>query len=276
MTSPLLPRMPEDSDDDLARLADQTGRFLSTGPTPTHVCRFLVLTIAWSEGARGALIALCQDDGHIEIAGSFGYPRSLMDTYRRLSLFDHTPLTDAITQDSALSFPDPAKMVKHNPSVPAEVTSCAELWGTGGLIAVPLMKDAGPVGVLGMNFSVSVARDSVTLQQLATLRPLLTMHLSLTTQLQETSSASGSAGVSAETPAGASLGLTTRQMLVLQMLAKRMTNPQIAEALDYSLSTVRLDTMAIYRALGAEGRRDAVDRARAMGLITGARPRAGR
>jgi DNA-binding NarL/FixJ family response regulator len=46
-----------------------------------------------------------------------------------------------------------------------------------------------------------------------------------------------------------------------------MTNPQIAARIGFSDSTVRQETMAIYRFLGAEGRRDAVQIASLRGLL---------
>jgi DNA-binding CsgD family transcriptional regulator len=52
--------------------------------------------------------------------------------------------------------------------------------------------------------------------------------------------------------------LTERERLVLQLMAEGLTNPQIAERLAYSLSTIRLDSMSIYRKLGVSGRVEAV------------------
>lgn len=52
--------------------------------------------------------------------------------------------------------------------------------------------------------------------------------------------------------------LTPRERDVLTLMAQGMTNPQIADELSYSLSTIRLDTMSIYRKLGVRGRVEAV------------------
>jgi DNA-binding CsgD family transcriptional regulator/tetratricopeptide (TPR) repeat protein len=61
--------------------------------------------------------------------------------------------------------------------------------------------------------------------------------------------------------------LTERELSVLRMLAEGATNPAIAAALNYSVSTVRNDTGSLYRKLEVSGRPEAVARALALGLL---------
>lgn len=61
--------------------------------------------------------------------------------------------------------------------------------------------------------------------------------------------------------------LTARQLRVLSLMADGMTNGQIARVLAFSESTVRQETMAIYRILQVKGRSEAVHYGRANGLI---------
>ena len=61
--------------------------------------------------------------------------------------------------------------------------------------------------------------------------------------------------------------LTARQLRVLSLMAKGMTNGQIARVLAFSESTVRQETMAIYRNLQVKGRAEAIDFGRRNGLI---------
>lgn len=61
--------------------------------------------------------------------------------------------------------------------------------------------------------------------------------------------------------------LTARQLRVLSLMAKGMTNGQIARVLAFSESTVRQETMAIYRNLQVKGRAEAIDYGRTHGLI---------
>jgi len=61
--------------------------------------------------------------------------------------------------------------------------------------------------------------------------------------------------------------LTTRQLAVLGLMAEGMSNRQISLRVGYSESTVRHETMAIYRALGVGDRRTAALLALELGLV---------
>lgn len=61
--------------------------------------------------------------------------------------------------------------------------------------------------------------------------------------------------------------LTARQLRVLSLMAKGMTNGQIARVLAFSESTIRQETMAIYRTLQVKGRAEAIGFGRSHGLI---------
>lgn len=65
--------------------------------------------------------------------------------------------------------------------------------------------------------------------------------------------------------------LTQRQVTVLGLIAQGLTNPQIARRISYSASTVRMETIAIHRALGVRTRHEAVRVAKERGILTPAR-----
>jgi ATP/maltotriose-dependent transcriptional regulator MalT len=70
-------------------------------------------------------------------------------------------------------------------------------------------------------------------------------------------------------PAAAALvePLTTREQVVLRYLASALSNAEIAAELYVSVNTVKTHQRTIYRKLAAEGRRDAVRRARELQLL---------
>ncbi|MBN2752256.1 MAG: response regulator transcription factor, partial [Rhodospirillaceae bacterium] len=76
-----------------------------------------------------------------------------------------------------------------------------------------------------------------------------------------------------ETPAHATTphanALTPRQMDVLRLVARGMSNRDIAQALDLSEGTVKLHVTAILKALGVPNRTSAVIAAARMGLTEG-------
>jgi ATP/maltotriose-dependent transcriptional regulator MalT len=68
---------------------------------------------------------------------------------------------------------------------------------------------------------------------------------------------------------GNRFGLTRRQIEVLRLLERDLTNAEIAKQLVVSVRTVDHHVSAILNRLGAVGRKDAVGRAAALGLLVG-------
>jgi DNA-binding CsgD family transcriptional regulator len=65
----------------------------------------------------------------------------------------------------------------------------------------------------------------------------------------------------------AAMGISQRELDVLQLLAKGMSNEEIAAGLFVSQNTVKTHLSNLYFKLDAKRRTQAVDRARVMGLI---------
>jgi DNA-binding CsgD family transcriptional regulator len=71
----------------------------------------------------------------------------------------------------------------------------------------------------------------------------------------------------ARTSLAANMGLTTRQISVMNGLLQNLTINEIAQQLGFSHSTVRQESIAIYKALQIEGRTAIADRARQLQLF---------
>jgi LuxR family maltose regulon positive regulatory protein len=76
---------------------------------------------------------------------------------------------------------------------------------------------------------------------------------------------------SIEGPAGASM-LTLAELRLLPILATHRSLPEIAAQAGRSSNTIKTQAKSIYRKLEATSRSEAVDRARALGLLDGAPP----
>lgn len=64
-----------------------------------------------------------------------------------------------------------------------------------------------------------------------------------------------------------SLGLSPRELEVLQELAAGRSNKEIAARLDVSPNTVKTHVANLFEKLGAKGRLDAINRARELGIV---------
>jgi LuxR family maltose regulon positive regulatory protein len=62
--------------------------------------------------------------------------------------------------------------------------------------------------------------------------------------------------------------LTNREFEVLSLLAQRLRNKEIAEKLFISPETVKRHTINVYGKLNVHSRREAVDKANALGILS--------
>jgi LuxR family maltose regulon positive regulatory protein len=75
------------------------------------------------------------------------------------------------------------------------------------------------------------------------------------------------AGQPSPPPSIQATALTNREQLVLRYLASTMSNTEIASELYLSVNTIKTHQRMVYRKLGADGRRDAVRRAKELRLL---------
>lgn len=250
----------------LRRLAE----FLADGPPLPQVCRFFVMHPSDAVTARGALIALCQPDGKFAFAAQFGLPGPTVAALLATHLHDGSAIAVAVRSATSLLVPPhaPEEGMPHVIAAPAGRRIGADTaWAF-----LPLVSTAGPFACLVLALQDTAAPDLA--EDLEVVRYLVALQVAV----EVAPSRHGVAG-DANTPrhlgrgsenghARADGGLTTRQQRVLHLLAQKRSNADIARLLDYSVSTVRLDTMAVYAHLGVRGRREAVEEARRRGLLS--------
>lgn len=105
----------------------------------------------------------------------------------------------------------------------------------------------------------------------AAIRNLLELHGGAADWAARSNGAHGNGDIVEERPNVASdVDLSARQLRILELLALGKTNRWIAADLGFSESTIRQETLRLYRALAVNSRVDAVVVAREIGLIASA------
>jgi len=217
--------------------------FLTGRPEPDEAVRLLVALLCWPIGAQGALITRRTDAGTRMIASYVDQVPALVGGSRSQTL---APDVEEIV--AAASGAQPALWTQPDGADKEPMAA----WLLGPV--------SDPAGVLVIFLSTPM-EDRLVAMRANSLAEILGLYL-----VGNSAHTSGNGGW----PSTVELkpeSLTVRQQQILAMMANGLTNPQIASRIGFSTSTVRMESLAIYRALGVHDRQNAVTAGRSLGLL---------
>lgn len=254
-------------------------RFLMTRPTCEQICQQLVLDVLARHEPRQAAISLFGIDGSLHIVGEFGLSAEQVAVTSSVSLWDADPMADAVRTGEVVTV-EAAALGERYPHLAAGVASPVSL------VACPLTLPNQRVGVL--RIGVTALPDPAPLQAdlggvMAVLALYLSMLMSIATTPDRAIEILGAQDAARGFPTGEfavlqrpaspakqpPTSLSDRQSQILALMALGMTNSQIAKRIGYSESTVRQESMVVYRFFGVGGRQEAVRVAESRGMLTG-------
>lgn len=206
----------------------------------SEFCRAIVHGGVTGSTVQGCHLYLLDNSSHL--APVAGYGMAYETEKPEISAWDENPVSVAI-RTKTFVFDQPTK-------------------GEQPLVAIPLLRDAIPVGCLGL-----VLNDDA--QGLPFHERLIPILSKLGTYCLTTLAFTPSKGSNREANGE---DLTSRQIQILDFMAEGLVNAEIAMKLMLSESTIRQETVRIYRALGVPNRSEAAKKGRALGLIKRATP----
>jgi DNA-binding CsgD family transcriptional regulator len=215
------------------KVIEQATKAFTNSNDSFELCRHLVHSNFAESNPTGALLLAVDQKGQLRSIASYG---DVANMPRELSLWDANPLSEAIQ---------------------TKTFARVELEGTA-VAVVPFIKHSAPVGALVLSVSTEV--DFTDLKEAASrvLAQLGAFYLEIN-------------GLNVRQPGTdieVSNELTERQLTVLSMMALGQTNAEISRAMLLSESTIRQETVRIYRSLGVSSRSEASKKGKALGLIS--------
>ena len=211
-------------------------------------CRAIVHSELTQDSVQGCHFYSLDSESHLNPVS--GYGRTYLDSEVALSAWDDDPIAECIRKKE-FEFLAPTKSPNR------------------GVLAIPLLKDSIPVGALALVLDPGV--NGMPIHE--TLIPILSKlgTYCLTSFAASTGRSTGSYSSSNREANGEDL--TSRQIRILELMSEGMVNVEIARELMLSESTIRQETVRIYRALGVPNRGEAAKKGRALGLIKRPPPR---
>ena len=217
--------------------------FLGGRPSLDDAVRLLVALLCWPIGAEGAVI-VTQGEGGERIAASY---------VDQVSSWPADLGPDQVPDDVA-------ELVKSVVGTQPVMWTEQSRDGRRPMAAWRLGPSSGTTGVLVV-FLATPFEGRLVAMRSNSIAEILSVYFAGASSGVDTFHAAQS-----ESRPG-SESLSTRQARILQLMSNGYTNPQIASRIGFSTSTVRMESLAIYRALGVHDRQNAVIAGRALGLV---------
>lgn len=218
-------------------------------------CRNLVHTVFARFGANSAMICKINNAARLQTVGSYGVEHEMLDGTLG-SAFETSPISRAIKNLEAVVIS----------SLQGDMESLAQAAGlspNNGALAMPLFNDGLVCGAVMLTFEDQL-NENPMVPELAESLQVASVHF-----LHRESQGLGG---KSRRPSDAHDGpvpeeLTDRQMLILGLLEQPITYSQIGRQLHVSESLVKQESGRIFRFLGVNSRRDAVQVATARELL---------
>jgi len=241
--------------------------FLGGTPNPHSLCRHLTLSVAAEARPTGALIAVLETSGALRIAGAFGLDDANLAAREGQTVADLSPLGDSIRSNVPTFHASAASVRKLFPDYAAShpLAKSTAIW--------PISSKGDRLGAIQLFFDEQTSESPLTADFEAVVA-LIALYIRLQLALgashtrwstvDRRQSANSTSGTPERRRASGIAELTERQAVVLEHICAGRTNAQIAHLVGFSESTVRQETMAIYRTLGVDGRGQAAALMRAQ------------
>ena len=239
--------------DELAHHVARLSRTLSSMPTDATLLQALVLGFPARFGVATAMLCRTRTDGSLMATAWYGMPE-LADVAEPFKPGTGAGLGHVLRTREPHVWPTVDALLEALPDVAAgplvpRAGSCVRLEHHGV-----------PIGTLGLGVVDEVPDVAQMRRLMAATAALVGAHVGM--------SGRAPSRPDRERPSTADdVRLTQRQLAVLGLMAEGMSNRQISLRVGYSESTVRHETMAIYRALGVGDRRTAALLALELGLV---------
>lgn len=244
-------------------------------PSFDDFCQMMILEIFAEFEPWGSCVGIFHSDGHVKVLGSFGIGEGLLHQYEHSSCLG-MPRIGGL-------FVNGVHVAEHDSEVSGGTANLFEQMNSHGPNALGLIKNSiglsGFVQVLFMHPVSPLELDQKFEALMRVLRILLPIYRNQT-HTKDSFWPQGSLETgqgnqnspSQDTQGEKEAQLTDRQMEILKQIALGKTNSQIVREIGFSESTVRQETIDIYRKLDVSDRKNAVITAQSQGIISAPEP----
>ena len=237
---------------DTVKLLSDFAKTVLEDPKPDQLLSHITNKTLASLDARGAILGVIEREGFLDLQGTYGYSRKMVEPYMRIPLWTPMPITDAARTGETSIFNSPKEMIKAYPHL-SEFSSVDE----GVTVSAPIKYRNTVIGAIGFTSIKAPQKgfeSSETTQGILALCALYVRNL-LASKTESDRDYSASM-----------ISLSPRQKQIINLFKEDLTTDQMAERLKYSSSTIKQDIIKIYSVFGVNSRSAVVLLAEKAGL----------
>ena len=240
----------KDSGFDYFELTLGTLRALSEADNADQFCRSMALSVLQEFGVIATYVARLDSDNRISMIGSFGYSQQRVENTGRPSIWENMSITETIRTGKVMVYETWDEYIAKYPdkehlASPGQAFVCLPLryrGATSGGFGITFSRPIKDLGLDARIWEVFSAAGEVFLSK------------SWSSELVRNPVPINQYGEDALFAVGS---LSERERQVLELVAEGKTNEQIARSMAYSTSTIKQDTIRIFRVLGVKTREEA-------------------
>ena len=237
---------------DTTKLVADLAKTVLDDPDPNQFLAHIINKTLASLDARGGILGIIEREGFLDLQGTYGYEKNMVEPYMRIPLWTPMPITDAARSGEISVFNSPQDTIKAYPHLSEFRDS-----DIGVTVSAPIKyrnTTIGAIGFTSMKAPHEGFENSETTQAVLALCGLYIRNL-LTSRVTETKDYTAGMKV-----------LSPRQKQIINLFKEDLTTDQMAERLKYSSSTIKQDIIKIYSVFGVNTRSAVVELAKKAGL----------
>lgn len=252
----MLSKVVTEVDTDQSQLArsHELSIFLGSIPTPKALLEQLTFTRLAQHKGHVAWITTTNDNGELVLEDHYGHLDTEGFRASKQTVWDTNFMTTALSSGNPVTAPWKPAVGSEGAYLGPEIKVVA---------ALPMYVSSHRRYSLNVGCAGTIGNAKACLADLIGDVPLLSLYLSYFNDRRQLVGDQ----IRSASSNRVSANLTPRQFTILRLMSEGMKNREIAFAVGYSESTVRLETMEIYKRLGTNGRHEAVRVANRLGLL---------
>jgi DNA-binding CsgD family transcriptional regulator len=247
-------------------IVDNMLKAIVASRNPDQLCTLLATDVLKDFDVIASYLAVLDNDGRITMVGSFGYPEDRRSPDDRPSLWEPMAITDTIRTGQNQIFETWQQYIDRYPHLVHRA-------GPGqSFVCVPFSVKGTRAGGLGLTFNRPLANsefNELLWSILANSGDIFISQGWATGVFKSPLDATNTPDTTTDKPRQFvdTDALTERALTILKHISLGRTNREIAVALTYSESTIKQETIKLFRALGVSTREEAALAGKTLGLL---------